>query len=155
MKLLLLIISSAFITACGSLPYKDFDTIQKGMDKADVTEEIGSPLHVKANKQPHVWIYRFYDEDKKEIFREIQFDQGKVIYAGPRITKDKILFPRGSSYTQKDLEEFLKDEKTATAQPEAASEPEKPFQDQATMEAETLRDLKPKDDFKEVKPSGP
>lgn len=144
MRLLLFVLLFA-TTACQSLAYKDFESIEKGMDKADVTNLVGSPLHVKANKQPHIWLYRFYDENRKEVLREIQFEQGKVIYAGPRITKEKILNPVGSSYTQKDLEEYLKEEKSV--------EVAKPFQDQATMEEETIRDLKQKDNFKEVKPA--
>ncbi|MCB0347802.1 MAG: hypothetical protein KDD37_03160 [Bdellovibrionales bacterium] len=143
------------LSACGSLPYKDFDNIKVGMDKSDVTEEIGSPLHVRQNKQPHVWIYRFYDEDKNEVFREIRFEKGKVIYAGPQVSKEKILWPNGSGYTQKDLEEYIKEgEPTAIIEgvPQKLK-PSKTFQDQQTMEDETLKDLAPKDDFKEIKPS--
>lgn len=152
MRFLTLILIFGVLTACGTLPYKEFDVVKKGMDKSDVTEQIGSPLFVYANKQPHIWIYRFYDEDKKELFREIQFEKGKVVYAGPQVTKEKILLPNGSSYTQKDLEEYLKDPKTHPKDGNGKIS-EKEFQDQATMEAETLRDLTPKNNFKEIKPA--
>jgi hypothetical protein len=152
MRILLLLSLIFMLSACGNLPYKDFDDITKGMDKVDVTDKVGSPLRVMQNKQPHVWIYRFYDEDKNELFREIQFEQGKVVYSGPQITKEKIQNPVGSSYTQKDLEEYLKN-KSAAEDVEEEEKPKKAFQDQATMEAETIRDLKAKDKFQEVKPT--
>lgn len=155
MRVLLLVFLLSQLTACSSLLYKEFDDVKVGMDKGDVTEMIGSPLEVRQRKQPHIWIYRFYDEDKKEIFKEIRFEQGKVVYAGERVSKDKILWPNGSGYTQKDLEEYIKD-----GQPTAIIEgvpqklkSDKTFQDQKTMEDETLKDLAPQDDFKEIKPA--
>ncbi len=113
------------------------------MDKGEVLELIGNPIYVNKKTADHIWIYRFYNADKEEIRREVKFSRGKVVYVGEVKNKPKIFNPRGSSYTEKDLEEYLKKEKQ---QSEAA--PKK--LDTHDMEMEMQRDLVDEDDFQPV-----
>ena len=137
----LYLLSFLLLTSCVSMPHIAFDKIEKGMDRSDVLELVGSPLHVNKQTFTHVWIYRFFDRQRNEIIREVQFESGRVVYSGERITFDKIIFPTASGFTEKDLETYLKQEAS-----KEEGRQEKPFQDSVTMEEEMLK-LKKEEGF--------
>jgi len=128
-----------FCISCATAPLKKFPSISVGMDKGEVLEALGSPLHVNQKTKNHIWHYRFFDKDENEIMKEIKFSNGKVVYAVDVKHPAKIYNPRGSSYTQEDLEDYLKKEK------QKSKTVKKP--DTHDMEKEMLEDLGTQGDF--------
>lgn len=76
----------AWLTAgCQSAAWKSFDQVRVGQDKAAVVENIGSPTKTRRWQGKDRWIYEFGDHPGGTLVREVQFDEGRVIYVGPLI----------------------------------------------------------------------
>ena len=75
--------------SCQSAAWKSFDHVHIGQDKATVVENVGSPTKVRRSQSKDRWIYEFSDHPDGKLSREVQFEEGRVIYVGP-IMQSKI-----------------------------------------------------------------
>lgn len=69
------------LASCQSVPLKDFESLQTGMDKNQVLNRMGSPSTSTRFKGMDRWIYKIYDNDLRYI-REVHFLDDKAVYVG-------------------------------------------------------------------------
>lgn len=79
------------IAACSTNPYKNFKDVKIGMDKTDVLDEVGSPRESYRHYGRDVWVYTFY-LDKKMLIKQIEFESGRVVYAGDHKKRKKKVY---------------------------------------------------------------
>lgn len=60
---------------------KEFERVEKGMEKAQVIDIVGSPNRTQRWRGMDRWTYIFYDSQLQAV-REVHFDQGKAAYVG-------------------------------------------------------------------------
>ncbi len=66
------------LTGCASTPQRGLEKLEVGMDKSQVVELMGSPLHSQRQKGQDIWTYRYFKDDQ-EWFTRVTFKQGRVI----------------------------------------------------------------------------
>ena len=108
MKNLLFIIVFVFL-GCTSLSLKQFNRVETGMSKSAVLEKLGSPFKSEYRDEITYWMYRFY-EDRRWIEKEVQFQNGEVIYVGDvmNILERERFHYRSPIEKQQELEKTLK-----------------------------------------------
>jgi outer membrane protein assembly factor BamE len=68
------------LTACVN-PQKRFNKIQVGMEKDQVLDIMESPQYTERVHDTDRWTYIYYSDDQR-MEKEVQFSDGKAIYAG-------------------------------------------------------------------------
>lgn len=68
------------LTACVN-PQKRFNKIQIGMEKDQVLNIMESPQYTERAHDTDRWTYIYYFDDQR-VEKEVQFSDGKAIYAG-------------------------------------------------------------------------
>jgi len=76
------------LAACQHTPIDRYNKIEKGMDKDQVLDLVGSPTTTFRKDSKDFWIYNFYSENNKST-KELQFQEGKLTYLGDK-TKPEI-----------------------------------------------------------------
>lgn len=77
--------------ACTTSPLKNFQNVRMGMDRAEVLDLIGSPLRTFDHEPTKAWKYRFFDEQKNPVFKEIRFEKNSVVYIGEPHEEEVVL----------------------------------------------------------------
>ena len=72
------------LCSCQTSQRKTFDRIQVGMDKSTVVEALGSPTATRRQKGKDRWIYEFRDGPQEPATREVDFNEGRAVYVGPK-----------------------------------------------------------------------
>jgi outer membrane protein assembly factor BamE len=75
------ILMMLFFTACQTNQIKEFSRVSAGMDKGQVLDILGSPQNSERWKGKDRWLYVMF-ENKQRVIKEIQFEDGKVVYSG-------------------------------------------------------------------------
>lgn len=71
-----------WLAGCASTPLsQEFERVQPGMEKDAVLEIMGAPKVYRRVKTKDIYTYVFY-ENGVRIEKEIQFEGGRVVYAG-------------------------------------------------------------------------
>lgn len=71
------------LAGCQTPTWKNFERIHNGQYKDKVIEEIGSPNASRRVHGQDWWLYYFRNHPDGEMPREIHFENGRVVYAGP------------------------------------------------------------------------
>jgi len=130
------------IFSCSHNPYKDFQQIAVGDDKAVVLEKIGSPLRSSFKDSKNIWTYRFYSTDSDTfVYKDIILDNEKVL----DIKDSKVVDIKEIERKEKLIEQSIKEDRAAPAP--AATKPGKPEVDDSIL---TDTSKKKVDDFKPV-----
>lgn len=80
-RLALALVIGFFLAACATSMSRSFDKLKMGMEKDQVLEEMGTPSKARRVNGIDRWTYVFYERQVR-IEKEIQFEDGKVIYLG-------------------------------------------------------------------------
>lgn len=71
------------LAGCQTPTWKNFDRVRQGQYKDNVIEEIGNPSATRRVHGQDWWIYNFWNHPDGEMPREVHFENGRVVYAGP------------------------------------------------------------------------
>lgn len=74
---------SLLITACQTMPSREFTELKLGMDKDQVLATMGSPNRADRREGIDRWAYVFYDKGLRQD-KEVQFIDGIATYIGDR-----------------------------------------------------------------------
>lgn len=80
---LALLFCVALLTGCQTPAWKNFDRVHNGQFKDAVLEEVGGPNITRRVRGQDHWVYYFSDHPDGSLLREVHFEEGRVIYAGP------------------------------------------------------------------------
>ncbi len=76
------------ILGCTHQPLKNFQKVERGMDKGRVIHLLGGPQRSIRFDGKDIWLYRFYQKETW-VKKEVSFKNGFVDYFGPPKTKRK------------------------------------------------------------------
>lgn len=76
-----LILSSLILLAsCAHSVQKNINDIQPGMTRADVIDDLGSPIYVdRSDPDKHVWVYKYYDKKAQRWVRKAVYFVNDVV----------------------------------------------------------------------------
>lgn len=81
------------LLGCQTITFRKFEKVQSGMNKSEVIDLIGGPNRARRWQGKDRWTYRFPETPEGPQIREILFENGKVVYAGdklsPRLSADE------------------------------------------------------------------
>src|SRR4051812_19477413 len=80
-KIYLFLIGLLILSSCATTELKQYNQVQKGMDKDQVLSIMGSPRHNLRRDGVDRWTYEFYDSGKF-YKKEVHFKDGIAIYVG-------------------------------------------------------------------------
>src|SRR5690606_5243971 len=130
------------IFSCSHNPYKDFQKIVVGDDKALVLEKIGSPLRTTFKDNKNIWTYRFYSKESDAfVYKDVILDNEKVL----EIKDSKVVDIKEIERKEKLVEQSIKEDRAAPAP--SVVKPAKPEVDDSIL---TDTSKKKVDDFKPV-----
>jgi len=110
-NLTLLLIFACFASGCSTPGVESFSSVEKGMTKTQVLDELGSPFKSDRVEGTDVYIYRYFDNDRT-VYREVQLKDSYVTYVGDTTGTRSELFPSTHRPSNtKGLEKALNKEK--------------------------------------------
>lgn len=128
------------LVACAHSIEKSLEKITPGMTRADVSDEVGSPLYIDRNEpERHIWVYRYYDKQSQQWVRKaVFFDKDSVERVG-LAPERKVLLENSNSapLDMEDLKPARRIKGSLKDQPGVGSEDW--YQDIKRMEQERLQ----------------
>lgn len=120
------------LAACQTPTWKNFDQVRAGQYKDRVIEEIGNPTVTRRVHGQDWWIYNFENHPDGEMRREVHFESGRVIYAGPpmrpKVTAEEQDTINATAVHEErqmlDAEEAKRDQRIGASRPARVTAPE-------------------------------
>tara|TARA_Y100000768_G_scaffold389046_1_gene391674 strand:- start:125382 stop:125843 length:462 start_codon:yes stop_codon:yes gene_type:complete len=89
---ILILSSLLFLASCAHSVQKNIKDIQAGMTRADVIDDLGSPLYVdRSDPDKHIWVYRYYDKEEQRWVRKAVYFTNDIVEKLDEAPKRKVV----------------------------------------------------------------